>query len=182
LLGFYNTSHPHQELKQDLGRRKAALPHLSSPLKAQGGAQIRPQTIPCSCLPVAWITELSHQFRFRMLPAHRMVGKILRNQIYFRTCFVFRDMKNLLSWPPYPLTWRKYPGWYPTCPPQPPGSSRCKMVTNHHHPKICFLRGLPYLPSILFPTQIKHHIPFFYTVLLLSFLRKKKQSYPTSSF
>jgi hypothetical protein len=46
---------------------------LSRPLKSQGAdlnslqsAVLRrrwPQTIPCSCLPVAWITELSHQFR-----------------------------------------------------------------------------------------------------------------------
>jgi hypothetical protein len=46
---------------------------LSQPLKAQGAdlnslesAVLRPswpQTIPCSCLPVAWITELSHQSR-----------------------------------------------------------------------------------------------------------------------
>jgi hypothetical protein len=85
---------PTPGLKQYLGRRKAALPHLCSPPKAQGAdpnsldvAILRPrcpQTISFSCLPVASITELSHQFRhlshqFRHLSHQfRQVSHLLR--------------------------------------------------------------------------------------------------------
>jgi hypothetical protein len=101
---YWSLSHlPRQDLNQDLGCRKAAEgtdsdqwppgpSHLRRHPKAQGAdsksldsAVLRPswpQTIPCSCLPVAWITELSHQFRlmshqFRLYLAALLIAHLL---------------------------------------------------------------------------------------------------------
>jgi hypothetical protein len=103
---------PHQESKQDLGRRKAALPHLSRPLKAQGAdpnslnvavlRPRRPQIIPSSCLLVAWITELSHQFRQIYCIHHEQE---IKNIQYFSAIW-------LLLWPCLAYTRLKEPEAY----------------------------------------------------------------------
>jgi hypothetical protein len=90
----WSLSHlPRQLLKPGTWVSKGSYFLLSQPLKAQDAdlnplwsAVLRPrwpQTIPCSCLPVAWITGLSHQY---------LLSDIMLQLYFYFSCLFYSNL------------------------------------------------------------------------------------------